>query len=138
MDLLTAVHADQEALIGDLSEQLSTSKAHCAELEATLADLCGPPRTAEGGPEGHPTRVAELQAAENRVAQLTQQLAELKASRLTYTATGDMLRCVTASAELSDRTKCLQLACQAGAWLVLMVYMQIAQRKAPRSQLCAG
>ena len=80
VDLLTAVHADQEALIGDLSEQLIASKARCAELDATLADLCGPPRALEGGPKEYPTRVAQLQAAESCIAQLTGQLAEAKAS----------------------------------------------------------
>ncbi len=76
-DLLTAVHADQEALIADLSDQLSASRARSAELEAALSDLCGPPRLPRGGEaEEYPTRAAELQAAEVFAVQLTEQLAE--------------------------------------------------------------
>ena len=78
MELLTEVHTDQETLIADLSEQLSTCKACCAELEATLADICGPPLADQGGPAGYPTRVAELQAAESHVAELTRELVQAK------------------------------------------------------------
>ena len=76
VDLLTAVHADQEALIADVSEQLSACRARCAELEATLTDLCGPSHAVGDGSEGYPTRAAELQAAEGRVARLVHQLAQ--------------------------------------------------------------
>ena len=77
VDLLTAVHADQEVLIADLSDQLNASRARSAELEAALSDLCGPPCLPGGGePEGYLTRAAELQAAEILAVQLTEQLAE--------------------------------------------------------------
>lgn len=75
VDLLTAVHADQEALIADLSEQLSTSAARCAELDHQLGDLCGPPRSPRSGVlSGYTTRVAQLHAAEDLALQLTEQL----------------------------------------------------------------
>ena len=82
VDLLTAVHADQEALIADLSEQLNTCRARCAELEATLADLCGPSLAACGRPQGCPTWVAELQAAEGHAKELTAELVEAKVFHL--------------------------------------------------------
>ena len=75
VDLLTAVHADQEALIADLSEQLSASAARCAELDHQLGDLCGPPRSPRSGVlSGYPTRVAQLHAAEDLALQLTERL----------------------------------------------------------------
>ncbi len=83
VDLLTAVHTDQEALIADLSEQLSTCRARCAELKAMLAELCGPPHAAASRLGGHPTRSAELQAAEACAAELTTELAEAKVCQLT-------------------------------------------------------
>lgn len=75
MDLLTAVHADQEALIADLSEQLSASALRCAELDRQLGDLCGPPRSPWSGVlRAYPTRVAQLHAAEDLALQLTEKL----------------------------------------------------------------
>lgn len=83
MELLTEVHSDQEALIADLVEQLSTCQVRCAELEAMLADICGPPLAAQGGPAGYPTRAAQLQAAESRVAELARELIHAKVTSAT-------------------------------------------------------
>ena len=81
MDLLAAVHADQEGLIADLSEELSTSRSQCAELEAKIGGLCGPPHGA--GPRSlnrHPTRLAELEAAATHVTELEQKLSQAQVS----------------------------------------------------------
>ena len=75
MDLLAAVHADQEGLIADLSEELSASRSQCAELEAKIGNLCGPPhRTGPCSLNGHTTRLAELEAAATHVTELEQKL----------------------------------------------------------------
>jgi chromosome condensin MukBEF ATPase and DNA-binding subunit MukB len=75
VDLLTAVHADQEALIADLSEQLSASAARCAELDRQLSDLCGQPQSPWSGVlRAYPTPVAQLHAAEDLALQLTEKL----------------------------------------------------------------
>ena len=77
VDLLAAVHTDQEGLIADLSEELSASRAHCVELEAKIGSLCGPPHSAEPcSLNRHPTRLAELEAAASNVTELEQQLSQ--------------------------------------------------------------
>ena len=75
MDLLAAVHGDEEGLIADLSEQLSASRIHCTELEAKVGSLCGPPhRTGPRSLNRQPTRLAELEVAARHVTELEQQL----------------------------------------------------------------
>lgn len=77
MDLLAAVHGDQEGLIADLSEQLSASRTHCAELEAKIGSLCGPPHgTGPLSLNRQPTRLAELEVAARHVTELEQQLSQ--------------------------------------------------------------
>ena len=75
VDLLAAVHADQEGLITDLSEELSASRKHCAELDAKITNLCGPPHgTRPRSLNRQPTRLAELEVAASHVTELEQQL----------------------------------------------------------------
>ena len=77
MDMLAAVHADQEGLIADLSEELSASRTHCAQLEAKIGNLCGPPH--ETGPRSlnrHHTRLDELEAHASHVTELKQELSQ--------------------------------------------------------------
>ena len=79
MDLLAAVHADQEGLIADLSEDLSASRSQCAELEAKIGNLCGPPHSIGPLDLGrHPTRLAELESAATHVTELEQQLSQAR------------------------------------------------------------
>ena len=77
MDLLAAVHANQEGLIADLSEELSASRSQCAELVTTIGNLRGSPHgTGPSSLKRHPTRLAELEAAATHVSEREERLSQ--------------------------------------------------------------